>query len=181
MERLVCINGEFFPAPEAKIPVFDQGVLYGAGLFETIKVSGGNPVRSDLHISRLESSAEALGLELPFKKEDILQMLKSTAENNNMPEGALRLTLTRGSAGFKPVMFITARELPYSKEAFIEGIKVGFSFVKRNKDSLLIRHKTLNYFENILAKQHASQNGWDEAIMLNNEGFVTEGSASNIF
>lgn len=181
MKNLVCLNGEFFSASEAKISIFDQGVLYGAGLFETIKVSGGNPVRADLHISRLVSSAEALYLELPYKRDNIIQMLDSTAEINNMTEGALRLTITRGGFYSKPMLFITSRDLPYSERAFIEGIKAGFSSVKINKESLLIRHKTLNYFENIIARQQAVENGWDEAILLNTEGYITEGSVSNIF
>ena len=178
---VVCLNGEYLPASEAQVSILDQGILYGAGLFETIKVLRGAPIRTDLHLTRLASSAKDLGLQLLTDDSSIHQMLMGMVSKNNMREGALRLTLTLGGMQSKPIIFIIARKLPYIPSDYDNGIKIGCSRIRRNKASLLVKHKTINYFENIIAKREALEHGWDEAVMLNSEGAVAEGSMSNIF
>lgn len=180
-KNTVCLNGEFIPVENAAISIQDQGVLYGAGLFETIKVEKGFPVRGSLHVSRLFSSADALNIAITFNRDEIEQMLEKTARMNGLDKGALRLTLTAGSSKVMPSIFITTRELPYSEQSLEKGIKAGFSEIRKNKDSMLSRHKTLNYYENVIAKGYARKKGWNEALFLNQEGNITEGCTSNIF
>lgn len=178
---VVCLNGMFVAAREAFIPVGDGGVLYGMGLFETIRVAGGRPRMVERHLSRLLSSSAELGLEVPFGPAEISEMIIRTAVENGMDKGALRLTLTAGGAGHGPSLFIQARTSPYSENIYREGIRAGFSAFRRNEKSLLVRHKTLNYYENILARQEAGAAGWDEALFLNTSGNLAEGAVSNLF
>lgn len=178
---IVCLNGEFVPAREAAVPVDDRGVLYGMGIFETIRVSGGSPVLPDLHLSRLFSSARELGLEIPFSQPEIARMILRTAKENGMGGGGLRLTLTAGGIPARPCVFITARKWPYRLEQYRDGIRAGFSTIRRNQHSPLVKHKTLNYFENMLARGEAAAQGWDEAFFLNTSGCLAEGSVSSIF
>ncbi len=179
--NIICLNGEFLPAKKDSISVLDQGVLYGSGLFETIKVEKGKPVRVALHINRLFSSGLALDIDISFNRDEIKQMLEASARKNNIDSGALRLTITAGGSQIKPAIFISPRELIYSEDSFEKGIKTGISKIRKNKDSILIKHKTTNYFENIIAKSHAFKQGWNEAFFLNQEGNITEGSTCNIF
>ncbi|MFZ5646446.1 MAG: aminotransferase class IV [Bacillota bacterium] len=178
---IVCINGEYVRAEDAAVPVSDQGVLFGAGIFETIRVEGGRPLVLDLHLIRLSKSAGELGLKIPFGNQEMEDMIRRTAQMNGMERGGLRLTLTGGGALTGPLVFIQARPLPYGEEQYIKGFAAGFSAIRRNEGSPLVRHKTLNYFENIIARREAGASGWDEALFLNNSGELAEGSVSNIF
>ncbi len=178
---IVCLNGEFIPVRQAAIPVTDRGVLYGMGLFETIRVSGGSPRLLDLHLSRLFASAGELKLEVPFGKEEIAGLIRRTAAENRMERGGIRLTLTAGGESGRPSILITARNSPYRLDQYRAGIRAGFSAIKRNQSSPLVRHKTLSYYENVLARREAGAAGWDEAIFLNTSGNLAEGSVSNIF
>ncbi|MCL6610901.1 MAG: aminotransferase class IV [Peptococcaceae bacterium] len=178
---IICFNGEYLPAGEAAVPAADLGVLYGMGIFETVRVSRGRPGMMDRHLSRLFASAGELGLEVHFSREEIDRMARRTAAENRLEEGGLRITLTAGGEISRPCLFVTARKSPYRREQYRYGIRAGFSSVRRNKDSPLVRHKTLNYFENILARREARAAGWDEALFLNNSGGLAEGSVSNIF
>lgn len=179
--NIVCLNGEYLAAGEAAVPVGDEGLLYGMGLFETIRLYGGSPRLADLHLSRLADSAGRLGLGIPFKLSEIEEMLYRTAEKNGIEEGGLRLTLTAGSAQCRPSLLVQARVQAYGEEMYRDGIRVGFAPFSRNEKSPLVRHKTLNYFENIMARRLASASGWGEALFLNSAGKLAEGSVSNIF
>lgn len=178
---IVCLNGRYLPAAEAAIPAGDRGVLYGMGIFETIRVAGGVPRFLDRHLSRLFRSAGDLGLEVPFGESEISLMARGTASENRMGEGALRLTLTAGGEGVRPGLFVTARENSYTPDQYRDGIRAGFSSVRKNELSPLARHKTLNYFENIIARREAGAAGWGEAFFLNTSGYLAEGAVSNIF
>ncbi|MCL4441949.1 MAG: aminotransferase class IV [Firmicutes bacterium] len=177
---IVCINGEYLRAEKAAVNVSDQGVLFGVGIFETIRVESGRPCVLSLHLSRLTGSAGELGLHLPFEIQEIGDMVCRTAQMNGVVRGGLRLTLTGGGAA-GPVVFIQARPWPYGEEQYRRGFSAGFSTIRRNEGSPLVRHKTLNYFENMIARREAGASGWDEALFLNNSGMLTEGAVSNIF
>lgn len=177
---IICINGEYLRPEKAAVNVSDHGVLFGIGIFETIRVEGGSPCVLDLHLSRLTVSAGELGLQLPFGIQEMGDMVCRTAKMNGMVRGGLRLTLTGGGTE-GPVVFIQARPLPYGEEHYRRGFSAGFSSIRRNEGSPLVRHKTLNYFENIIARREAGASGWDEALFLNNSGMLTEGAVSNIF
>jgi len=177
---IVCFNGEYLGAGQGSVPISDQGVLYGIGIFETIRVSGGSPLVLERHLSRLFASAGELGLKVPFGAGEIEEMLCLTAKKNGMEQGGLRLTLTGGGMG-GPSMFIQGRPLTYREDQYHNGLSAAFSSIRRNEGSPLVRHKTLNYFENIMARGEAVGAGWDEALFLNNSGSLAEGAVSNIF
>ncbi|MHB8917654.1 MAG: aminotransferase class IV [Desulfocucumaceae bacterium] len=178
---IVCLNGVFLPPGEASVPVTDRGVLYGMGIFETIRVSGGSPRMTERHLSRLYTSAGELGFEIPFGRDQIARMIDRTATENGLREGGLRLTVTAGGDTAAPNVFITARNSPYTGDQYRSGIRAGFSSIRRNENSPLVKHKTLNYFENIMAKREAAAEGWGEALLLNIPGNLSEGSVSNVF
>lgn len=177
----ICLNGRYLPAREAAVSALDRGLLYGMGLFETIGVYGGSPADPDRHLSRLFASARELGLEVPFSQGDLAGMVRRTAVENGLERGGVRLTLTAGTDPGGPVVSIAARESPYRPDQYLEGIRAGFSSIRRNQHSPLVRHKTLNYLENILARREAGSAGWGEAFFLNTLGNLAEGAVSNIF
>lgn len=179
--RVVCLNGEYLSAAEAAVPAGDGAVLYGMGLFETIKVSGGRPVVPERHLARLFRSAGELGLSVPFGPGKLEEMVYETAAKNKMEGGGLRMTLTAGEGGSGPSVVIRARTNPYVDENYIKGVSAVFAGHRRNETSPLVRHKTLNYWENILARRAAMEGGYSEALFINISGNLAEGSASNIF
>lgn len=179
--KIVCLNNRYIPAGEAAVPADDQGLLYGMGIFETIRVSGGLPRLVGPHLSRLLESAGELGLEVPFSPGAMEEMLYRTAQKNSMTEGGLRLTLTAGGGQCRPSLLVQAREQAYREEMYRCGIKAGFAPFVRNERSPLVRHKTLNYYENIMARRLAASSGWGEALFLNCSGDLAEGSVSNVF
>ncbi|MHB8156363.1 MAG: aminotransferase class IV [Desulfocucumaceae bacterium] len=180
-ENIVCLNGEYLPENDCRISIGDGGVLYGAGIFETVKVSGGTPRLLERHLSRLVSSAAELGLGLPFAPDKIEEMAILTAGKNNMSAGGLRITLTAGEAGSGPCLFVQTRPQVYEGDKYLMGMGAVFTPYRRNEGSPLVRHKTLNYFDNIIARRQAAALGWDEALFLNNAGCLAEGAVSNIF
>lgn len=179
--KIVCLNNRYLPAGEAAVPAADQGLLYGMGIFETVRVSGELPRQVGLHLSRLLRSAGELGLEVPYSLGAIEEMLYRTAQKNSMAEGGLRLTLTAGGGQCRPSLLVQPRDQTYGKEMYRRGIRAGFSPLVRNERSPLVRHKTLNYYENIIARRLASSSGWGEALFLNCSGNLAEGSVSNVF
>ena len=179
--KIVCLNDRYIPAGEAAVPAADQGLLYGMGIFETVRVSGELPRLVGLHLTRLLKSAGELGLEVPYSPGAIEEMLYRTAQKNSIKEGGLRLTLTAGGGQCRPSLLVQSREQTYGKEMYRCGIRAGFASFRRNESSPLVRHKTLNYYENIMARRLADSSGWGEALFLNCSGNLAEGSVSNVF
>lgn len=183
MPGVICINGCFLPSGEAP-PIFaDQGLLYGFGLFETVLVREGKPLLMDAHLERLLAGCTALNLALPCSPEEIDCLAQETVRRNGLRDCALRLTLTAGqSPGETPgTLLISTRPLPYRPEDYRKGFAAGWVPFPRNERSPLVKLKTLNYLENLLARREARRKGWDEAIFLNTAGLVAEGTASNVF
>lgn len=178
---IVCLNGTFLPAGEASVPVTDRGVLYGMGIFETIRVSGGSPRLLERHLSRLFASAGELGLVIPCGRDQMARMIEQTASENGLREGGLRLTLTAGGDSAAPNVFIAARNSPYTGDQYRSGIKAGFSSIRRNEYSPLVKHKTINYYENMMVRREAAAAGWGESLLLNISGNLSEGPVSNVF
>ncbi|MDQ0286873.1 aminodeoxychorismate lyase [Desulfofundulus luciae] len=183
MNTVICINGQFLPASRAQIPALDQGFLYGYGLFETILVRGGQPVLLEAHLKRLEKGCTALGMALPLLLNELGSLVHQTIKLNNTVDGALRLTLSAGMAPGEAAgnLVVSTRPLPYSTLDYQKGLRAGWSSFRRNEQSPLVKFKTLNYLENVLAKKEARESGWDEALFLNTAGYVAEGAVSNIF
>lgn len=185
----ICINGEFVPDNEAKIPVWDHGYLYGDGLFETMRAYEGKVFALEDHLARLREGAKILRLSINYNDKEISSLLQETIKRNNMPEAYIRLTISRGDGpiGLDPALcpqtrLVIMAKMPQSTAGRQRGISLGVCPVKRNHiDALTPLIKSMNFLNNIFAKIWAKDNGFDEALMLNQEGFVTETTVSNIF
>lgn len=187
----VFINGEYFKQEEAKISVFDHGLLYGDGIFEGIRLYQGNCFRLDEHLERLEYSAKAILLDLPWSRSEIATAVCDTCRKNGLSNGYIRLIVTRGvgSLGLSPrscsdpQMIIIADQIKlYPDEYYTQGLKLMTAPSRRiNPAALPPMVKSLNYLNNILAKIEAVNHGYEEALMLNDQGFVAECTGDNVF
>jgi len=191
-EPLIYINGKFYPKSEASVSVYDHGFLYGDGVFEGIRAYNGVVFKLREHIERLYASAKAIMLEIPMDKEEMVNAVLETLRRNKLKDAYIRLLVTRGvgDLGLDPrkckkpnVIIIAEPMLPlYGKESKLKGISLIFSSVRRDRvDATTHQIKSLNYLNSILAKLEAINAGADDAVMLDDRGFVAETSATNIF
>lgn len=183
----VCLDGELCPAAEARVSIFDHGLLYGDGLFETFRVYSGKFFRMDAHLQRLEDGALRLELALPWDRALLQEALRATVRANGIRDGALRLTVTRGEGPPIPDprvcsrthFFITARTwTPPGTEAFERGWRV--STEGKFPGGCLSGLKTLSYLGFQQARQSARTLGYDEALLLDGKDLV-EASTANLF
>lgn len=189
MPEFVYLNGEFVPSSEAKISVFDHGFLYGDGLFETMRSYGGKIFMLDEHLERLFTSARLLELALPWSAADLGNILDRLVELNG-PDLYIRLTVSRGTGPVgidprlcpAPTIVITSKAPAASENLYTAGARAVFVKTLRNLPGATPPEvKSLNFLNNILAKQEVIKAGADEGIMLNYLGQVSEGTVSNIF
>ncbi len=188
---LIYIDGEFLPYTDAKISVFDHGLLYGDGVFEGIRCYNGYVFKLDEHLERLYDSAKSLMLQIPISIESLKQDVLETLRRNQLREGYIRLIVTRGigDLGLDPdkcsnpsVIIIADKITLYPQHFYENGLEIVTVSVRRNyPEAINPRIKSLNYLNNILAKIEAKQSGAVEALMLNNDGYVVECSGDNIF
>ncbi len=193
MEPVVYIDGKFLPKSEAKITVFDHGLLYGDGVFEGIRAYDKRVFKLERHVERLYQSAKAIDLTIPHTQEEFAELILETCRRNNVVDGYIRPIVTRGPGdlGLDPrkcirgpsVMVIAQPEIAlYPKEKYDRGLKLVTSSYRRvPPQSLSPSIKSLNYLNNIVARIEANQYGADEALMLDIHGYVSEASADNIF
>tara|TARA_B100001248_G_scaffold262737_1_gene262060 strand:+ start:65832 stop:66698 length:867 start_codon:yes stop_codon:yes gene_type:complete len=187
----VYINGEFFEEDEAKISVLDHGLLYGDGIFEGIRLYKKCVFKLNEHLERLEHSAKAIMLELPWSREAIAEAVCETCRVNEVEDVYLRLLVTRGKGtlGFSPKscsnpqLIILSDPGPfYSAEYYEEGIKLITVPTRRLSTAALSPQiKSLNYLNSILGKIECQHLGYSEALMLNEDGFVAECTGDNVF
>ncbi len=191
-ELLVYIDGKFYPKSEAKISVYDHGLLYGDGVFEGIRVYNGVIFKLKEHLDRLFRSAHLIMLKIPMSKEEITKNIIETLKKNNLRDAYIRLVITRGIGDLgldpakcpKPTVIIITEPLieVHKPEAKERGVSAIISWVKRDSvDATSHEIKSLNYLNSILAKIEANNAGVDEAICLDQRGFVCEGAAENLF
>jgi len=188
---LVYMDGKLVPKEEAKVSVFDHGLLYGDGIFEGIRVYEGNIFRLKEHIERLYESAKTIGMEIPMTYEEVVAATVETVRGNGMRDAYIRLVVTRGlgdlgidpSSCPKPTFFIICATIQlYPEEFYKTGIPLVTASTRRiPMECLDPRIKSLNYLNNILAKIEAKKAGVPEAVMLNLAGRVAECTADNIF
>ncbi|MFH2013210.1 MAG: branched-chain-amino-acid transaminase [Pseudomonadota bacterium] len=190
MNNYIYLNGEFIQHDEAKISVFDRGFLYGDGLFETMRAYSGRVFMLDEHLSRLFDSLDKLNIYLNIDKEILKSTIDKLLTINHLSDAYIRITVSRGkhsdtltfNDNYTPTLVIMAKKLsPYPQEYYIKGTVVIISDIRQNSFSPLSQHKSISYFNNILAKEEARKKGAFEAILLNSEGELAEGSTSNIF
>jgi branched-chain amino acid aminotransferase len=190
-ELQVYIDGKYYPKSEAKVSVFDHGLLYGDGVFEGIRAYDGLVFKLKEHINRLFSSAHMMMLSIPMTKEEMIQKTLETLRRNNLRDGYIRLVVTRGKGDLglnpkncpRPTIIIIADTISLHKDGSKEnGVTAMISWVKRDPvDATPHEIKSLNYLNSILAKIEANIVGVDEAICLDKNGFVCEGVAENVF
>ncbi len=191
MALKVWLDGALVDQADAKISVYDHGLLYGDGVFEGIRVYDGRIFESCAHVRRLMESARAIRLEVPLSAEELRAAMESTIAANGFSDCYIRLVVTRGVGTLgvsprkcrKPSIFIIADTIEmYPAESYKTGIAIITSSVTRNHpNAISLRIKSLNYLNNVLAKLEAIDAGVSEAIMLNQEGNVAECTGDNIF
>lgn len=191
MSLKIYIDGTLFDKENAKISVYDHGLLYGDGVFEGMRIYGGRVFRLDEHIDRLWASAKAIWLEIPMTKEEMCKAVNDTASLNGITEGYVRLIVTRGvgTLGLDPtkcpkpsVIIITDKIALYPDELYEKGLTIVTSSIPRTHPvALSPRIKSLNYLNNILAKIEGMQAGCVESLMLNHKGEIAECTGDNIF
>jgi len=187
----VYINGTFYEQEDARISVFDHGLLYGDGVFEGLRSYGGKVFRLREHLDRLWESAKAIHLEIPISLPEMTDAVNESLRVNEIDDGYVRLVVTRGvgTLGLDPaqtsdpqVIIIADRITLYPEEFYTNGLKiVTVSTVRNHPAALSPRIKSLNYLNNILAKIEGKQAGCIEALMLNHKGEVAECTGDNIF
>lgn len=176
---------------DARISVFDHGLLYGDGVFEGIRVYGGRIFEAEAHIRRLFESARAIRLPVPLTRDELSDAMETTVRANAVQDGYIRLVVTRGvgTLGLNPFtcsksnLFIIADKIQlYPEELYEKGMKVISATTVRNHPlALSPQVKSLNYLNNILAKIEALDSNVPEAIMYNHEGYVAEATGDNVF
>jgi branched-chain amino acid aminotransferase len=190
-ELQVYINGVYHPKSQAKISVYDHGLLYGDGVFEGIRAYNGIVFKLKEHLNRLYRSAHALMLKIPLSEEEMTQAVVETLRKNSLRDAYIRLLVTRGvgDLGLDPrkcpqpsVIIITDTISIMSSEAKEKGISTVITWVRRNPvDTTTHEIKSLNYLNSVLAKMEATANGVDEAIGLDKNGLIAEGVGENLF
>lgn len=187
----IYIDGEFFDRENAKISVFDHGLLYGDGIFEGIRFYNSRVFRLDEHIKRLYNSAQAILLDIGMSKEDLIEATLETIRQNGLTDGYIRLVVTRGdgSLGLNPflcpkasVIIIVSTIQLYSEEKYANGLTMATCSTRRTTPaSLSPAVKSLNYLNNVMAKVEALNAGAEEGLMLNEQGYVAECTGDNVF
>ncbi|HZD43720.1 MAG TPA: branched-chain-amino-acid transaminase, partial [Methanomicrobiales archaeon] len=188
---IIYLDGRFVPKEEAKVSVFDHGLLYGDGVFEGIRAYNGRVFRLDEHLDRLYDSARTIDLQIPHTKEEFKDLILETLRKNNLKDAYIRPVVTRGVGDLgldprkclKPSVFIIATEWgAMYGDLYEKGLCAITVSVRRNAaEALPPNVKSLNYLNNILAKIECNYKGGDEAIMFDTNGYVSEGSGDNIF
>ena len=191
MNLKIYIDGTFYEQSEAKISVFDHGVLYGDGVFEGIRFYQDRVFRLDEHMDRLWDSAKAISLDIPLSRTALIDATLETIRQNDLHDGYIRLLVTRGvgSLGLSPdscrrpsIVIIAATIALYPDSLYEKGLTLATCSVRRIPPGALSpRIKSLNYLNNILAKIEAQQAGAAEGVMLNEQGYVAECTGDNLF
>jgi branched-chain amino acid aminotransferase len=190
MSTRVWINGKLFDKNDAKVSVYDHGLLYGDGVFEGIRVYAGRVFKHKEHVDRLYDSAKAIALKIPLSPDEMMRAVEETVRANNKVDGYIRLVVTRGpgTLGLDPrkcepqVIVIVDDISLYPRELYENGLEViTSSYIRNHPNAVNPRVKSLNYLNNILAKMEAIRAGCLEAIMLNHKGEVAECTGDNLF
>jgi branched-chain amino acid aminotransferase group I len=190
MAELVYLNGSLVPRSKARLSVYDHGFLYGYGLYETMRAYHGKIFLLERHIKRLLDTAEIIGLAPKLAGTDLGKACVDTLAANNLEDARIRLTVSNGEsevvpwAGVSgaPTVVVTTRPYaPFSKEKYSHGFEVGVASVRRCRQSVVASMKSVNYLASVMARMEAAAHGLDEALLLNDAGFIAEGGGCNVF
>lgn len=187
----IYIDGKYYPKEQARISVYDHGLLYGDGIFEGIRAYNGRVFRLEEHLERLYLSARSILIEVPLSRDEMREAILETLRRNKLEDSYIRLLVTRGvgDLGLDPrkcpkasVIIIADTIKLYPPETYENGLKLIIASTRKNSpDALSPRIKSLNYLNNILAKMEAYNAGAAEAVMLDRHGYLTECASENIF
>ena len=187
----IYLNDRFVLKEEARISVFDHGFLYGDGVFETLRAYRGKAFMFSEHIARLEQSAARLHIPMPVKRSRLSAIVAESLDLNHLTDAYLRITVSRGPGEIglepalckSPTLVVIANPFePYPESFYTDGVSVAVVQTRRNLPEALPPYvKSLNYLNNILAKMEATALGTYDAVLLNHQGEVTEGTTSNVF
>ena len=187
----IYIGGKYYSERDAKISVFDHGLLYGDGIFEGIRIYNGRVFELDAHVARLYRSAKSLALEVPLTREEMTAATIETVRRNELVDGYIRLVVTRGEGdlGLNPVkcpkasyVIIASTIQLYPEEAYQRGLKIITCATRRNSPQTVNANvKSLNYLNNIIAVLELRGTGANEGLMLTLDGYVCECTADNFF
>ncbi|MDX1762918.1 MAG: aminotransferase class IV [bacterium] len=187
----VYLNNTFVPESEARVSVFDHGYLYGDGIFETLRAYSGLIFRLQDHLTRLFESGRRLSFRLPWDRQELAAILVECLKTNGCEDAVLRLTISRGMGppGLDPdlcktptLVVFTRPFAGYPEDLYERGISLALVNVRKNlPDAIDPQIKSANYLNNILAKIEAKKAGADEAVLLNHQGYLAEGTVSNLF
>lgn len=191
-EPLVYIDGKFYPKSEAKVSVYDHGFLYGDGVFEGIREYNGVIFKLKEHVDRIYRSAKSMMLQIPMTKDEMMKAVVETVRVNKLQDAYIRLVVTRGVGTLgldprrcsKPTIVIIAEEVLklYGDDPLDRGVRAAICWVRRDPvDGTSHEVKSLNYLNSVLAKMEANLYGVEEAIFLNSQGYVVEGTSDNLF
>ena len=187
------VDGKFLPSSEAKVSVFDHGLLYGDGVFEGIRAYNRRVFKLERHVERMYQSAKAIDLKIPHTSEAFVELILETCRRNNIVDGYIRPIVTRGPGDLGldprkckrgPTVAIIAQNsiMLYPREKYEKGLRLVTSSYRRvPPQSLSPSIKSLNYLNQIVARIEANQYGADEALLLDVQGYVSEASADNFF
>lgn len=190
MSNKVWINGKYFDKLDAKVSVYDHGLLYGDGVFEGIRIYSGRVFKHKEHIARLYESAKAIALTIPMSQAEMMTVVENAVAENKKVDGYIRLLVTRGAGNLgldprrcEPVVIVIVDDISlYPQELYENGLEViTSSYIRNHPNATNPRIKSLNYLNNILAKMEAIRAGCLEAIMLNHKGEVAECTGDNLF
>lgn len=190
-DQWIFLGGEYVKKEDAKVSVYDHGFLYGDGVFEGIRVYSGNIFRFREHLERLYRSAKSIMLEIPYSYEELSDIIIQTVQKNNFSDAYIRVVISRGQGDLgldpfscnNPQLVVIVEQLAiYPKHLYNSGLEIVSVGSRRNApDVLSPKLKSLNYLNNILVKIEANLAGASEALMMNNQGYIAECSADNIF
>ena len=191
MSQQIYINGQYFSKEDAKISVYDHGLLYGDGVFEGMRIYGGKVFRLEQHLVRLWESALSIALKIPISPDQMTDDVNATVAKNGLSDGYIRLVVTRGSGSLgidpnrcdDPQVIIIADSITlYPDDLYRNGLDLITAATIRNHPAALSpRVKSLNYLNNVMAKLEGIKAGCVEAVMLNHNGEVAECTGDNIF
>ncbi len=180
MKEIIFFNGKFVPAEQARAPILTPGFLYGFGLFETMRAYNNRIVYFEAHLERLKRSARLLDIRCPYSLAKIKEIIYEAVKINGLRDAYVRLTLWKSERG-ADILIIAKKYQPYPSRKYNKGFCACISSFRQNEDSFLAQLKTTNYLFYRLAFTQAIQKGFDEAIILNNKGYIAEASRSNLF
>jgi branched-chain amino acid aminotransferase len=190
MENIVYLNGSLIPRSKAHLSINDHGFLYGFGLFESMRAYNGKIFLLEQHITRLLNAARVIGIGEKLIGLDLAKICQDTVKANDLRSARIRLTVTNGEgtempwvdAGGKPTVLVTAVPYtPLTTDKYEAGFKVGIASGRRTSQNIMSSMKSLNYLLNTVARIEVAKRGQDEALLLNEDGYIAEGGGSNIF